>query len=398
MSQRILAIVAVVLAVGVAIFSFSQQQQSAQQLAAASTREREAEISRVTAVALAQEAIQTQVAAEGDRATAVLDAAGAQDAAATAAVAATNARATSVVVQTAGAISVNTAQANVESAQATTTAQAEANATVVAGATSAAATAQARLQSAATNIVDLSVNLGTATAQVNALVFAFNSAAEDRATAVSGLLAAQTQVSALDSELATAQVEAGQRPSATPRPPATATPAQAATLAPTATPQPATATMVELTQTFTTTAGANFRYPEGWQAQEGRSSIFLTSNERAADPQAEFQPGDYVVVVFVLNGEQLTGQVGLTLADMAQVVVQAFSDGDNPLNFGEISQKQVGELAVAEARTNSDPVNTLMLVADYGNDQFVAVLADGLLAEADLLNEIAEQILASFTF
>ena len=398
MSQRLLALGAVVLAVGLAIFSFTQQQQSTQQIAAASTREREAEISRVTAVALAQEAIQTQVAAEGDRATAVLDAAAAQESAATAAVEATNARATSVVVQTAGAISVSTAQADVESAQSTATAQVEANATVAAGATALAGTAQARLESAATSIVDLSVNLGTATAQVNALVFAFNSAAEDRATAVSGLLAAQTQVSALDAELATAQVAAGQRPSATPRPPATATPAQAATLALTATPEPAASADVELTQNFTTEAGVRFRLPEGWNAQEGRNNIFISSNERAADPQAEYQAGDYVVILFIINGEQLTGQKGLTLADMAQVVVQAFSGGDNPLTFGPVRESQVGELPVAEARTNNDPINTTMLVASYGNDQFVAVLADSLLNEADVLSDIVRQILASFVF
>ncbi len=398
MTQRLLAIGAVVLAVGLAVFSFTQQQQSAQQIAAASTREREAEISRVTAVALAQEAIQTQVAAESDRATAVLDAAAAQDLAATAAVVATNARATSVVVQTAGALSVSTAQADVESAQVAATAQAEANATVAAGATALAGTAQARLESAATSIVDLSVNLGTATAQVNALVFAFNSAAEDRATAVSGLLAAQTQVSALDAELATAQVEAGQRPSATPRPPATATPAQAATLAPTATPEPAASAAVELTQDFTTAAGVRFRLPEGWNAQEGRNNIFISSNERAADPQAEYQSGDYVVILFVINGEQLTGQQGLALADMAQIVVQAFSDGDNPLTFGAVRESQVGDLPVAEARTNNDPINTTMLVASYGNDQFVAVLADSLLNESDVLSDIVKQILASFVF
>lgn len=398
MSQRLLAIGAVVLAVGLAIFSFTQQQQSTQQIAAASTREREAEISRVTAVALAQEAIQTQVAAEGDRATAVLDAAAAQENAATAAVEATNARATSVVVQTAGAISVSTAQADVESAQAAATAQAEANATVAAGATALAGTAQARLESAATSIVDLSVNLGTATAQVNALVFAFNSAAEDRATAVSGLLAAQTQVSALDAELATAQVAAGQRPSATPPPPASATPVQAATLAPTATPEPATSAKVELTQNFTTEAGVRFRLPEGWNAQEGRNNIFISSNERAADLQAEYQAGDYVVILFIINGEQLTGQKGLVLADMAQIVVQAFSGGDNPLTFGPVRESRVGELPVAEARTNNDPINTTMLVASYGNDQFVAVLADSLRNEADVLSDIVRQILATFTF
>lgn len=398
MSQRLLALGAVVLAVGLAIFSFTQQQQSTQQIAAASTREREAEISRVTAVALAQEAIQTQVAAEGDRATAVLDAAAAQENAATAAVEATNARATSVVVQTAGAISVSTAQADVESAQAAATAQAEANATVAAGATALAGTAQARLESAATSIVDLSVNLGTATAQVNALVFAFNSAAEDRATAVSGLLAAQTQVSALDAELATAQVAAGQRPSATPPPPASATPVQAATLAPTATPEPATSAEVELTQNFTTEAGVRFRLPEGWNAQEGRNNIFISSNERAADLQAEYQAGDYVVILFIINGEQLTGQKGLVLADMAQIVVQAFSGGDNPLTFGPVRESRVGELPVAEARTNNDPINTTMLVASYGNDQFVAVLADSLRNEADVLSDIVRQILATFTF
>lgn len=398
MSQRLLALGAVVLAVGLAIFSFTQQQQSTQQIAAASTREREAEISRVTAVALAQEAIQTQVAAEGDRATAVLDAAAAQENAATAAVEATNARATSVVVQTAGAIRVSTAQADVESAQAAATAQAEANATVAAGATALAGTAQARLESAATSIVDLSVNLGTATAQVNALVFAFNSAAEDRATAVSGLLAAQTQVSALDAELATAQVAAGQRPSATPPPPASATPVQAATLAPTATPEPATSAEVELTQNFTTEAGVRFRLPEGWNAQEGRNNIFISSNERAADLQAEYQAGDYVVILFIINGEQLTGQKGLVLADMAQIVVQAFSGGDNPLTFGPVRESRVGELPVAEARTNNDPINTTMLVASYGNDQFVAVLADSLRNEADVLSDIVRQILATFTF
>jgi hypothetical protein len=398
MSQRLLAIGAVILALGLAVFSFTQQQQSTQQIAAASTREREAEISRVTAVALAQEAIQTQVAAEGDRATAVLDAAGAQEAAATAAVEATNARATSVVVQTAGAISVSTAQADVESAQAAVTAQAEANATVAAGATALAGTAQARLESAATSIVDLSVNLGTATAQVNALVFAFNSAAEDRATAVSGLLAAQTQVSALDAELATAQVAAGERPSATPRPPASATPAQAATLAPTVTPEPAASAALELTQNFTTEAGVRFRLPEGWNAQEGRNNIFISSNERAADPQADYQAGDYVVILFVINGEQLTGQKGLALAEMAQIVVQAFSDGDNPLTFDAVRESQVGDLPVAEARTNNDPINTTMLVASYGNDQFVAVLADSLLNESDVLSAIVKQILASFTF
>ena len=398
MSQRLLAIGAVVLAVGLAIFSFTQQQQSTQQIAAASTREREAEISQVTAVALAQEAIQTQVAAEGDRATAVLDAAAAQENAATAAVEATNARATSVVVQTAGAISISTAQADVESAQAGATAQAEANATVAAGATALAGTAQARLESAATSIVDLSVNLGTATAQVNALVFAFNSAAEDRATAVSGLLAAQTQVSALDVELATAQVAAGQRPSATPPPPASATPVQAVTLAPTATPEPATSAEVELTQNFTTEAGVRFRLPEGWNAQEGRNNIFISSNERAADPQAEYQAGDYVVILFIINGEQLTGQKDLALADMAQIVVQAFSGGDNPLTFGPVRESRVGELPVAEARTNNDPINTTMLVASYGNDQFVAVLADSLRNEADVLSDIVRQILATFTF
>jgi len=278
------------------------------------------------------------------------------------------------------------------------TAQAEANATVAAGATALAGTAQARLESAATSIVDLSVNLGTATAQVNALVFAFNSAAEDRATAVSGLLAAQTQVSALDAELATAQVAAGQRPSATPPPPASATPVQAATLAPTATPEPATSADVELTQNFTTEAGVRFRLPEGWNAQEGRNNIFISSNERAADPQAEYQAGDYVVILFIINGEQLTGQKDLALADMAQIVVQAFSGGDNPLTFGPVRESQVGDLPVAEARTNNDPINTTMLVASYGNDQFVAVLADSLRNEADVLSDIVRQILATFVF
>jgi hypothetical protein len=399
MSQRLLAIVAIVAALGLAVFSFTRQQQSAQEVAAASTRERIAEISRVTAVALAQEAIQTQAAAEADRATAVLDAAVAQDAAAAAALAATNARATSVVVQTAGAISVSTSQADVESAQATTTAQADVYATAIAGATEAASTAQDRLESAATSIVDLSINLGTATAQVDTLIFAFNAAAEDRATAVSGLLAAQTQVSGLDSDLATAQVQAGLRPSGTPPPAVTATPSPAAaTPRPTATPEPAASASLDLSQTFTTAGGARFNYPAGWQARESRNGIFLASNDRAADPEAEYQSGDYVVLLFVLNGEQLTGQSGLGVLDMAQVVAQAFGSGDNPLVFGEISRTRVGELVIAEARTEGGPVASLMLVADYGNDVFVAALANSISEEADILNGVTEQILASFEF
>jgi len=39
-----------------------------------------------------------------------------------------------------------------------------------------------------------------------------------------------------------------------------------------------------------------------------------------------------------------------------------------------------------------------MLVASYGNDQFVAVLADSLRNEADVLSDIVRQILATFVF
>jgi hypothetical protein len=159
-----------------------------------------------------------------------------------------------------------------------------------------------------------------------------------------------------------------------------------------------TPTPVSLTQTFTSTGGVQFQYPDGWQVQEADMTFILTSSERATAETANFQSGDYLVVLLVLDVKVFTALEGADLLDVAANMTEFFTSTSPSSSFGETSISRVGELEIAQARSASSDGTTQMLIADYDHDRFVAALTESTSVEMDVINRITIQILSSIAF
>ncbi|MCA0455495.1 MAG: hypothetical protein LCI00_16090 [Chloroflexi bacterium] len=291
-------IIALVIAIGVAIFALIQQQQAVNDLRAAVTNAAKAESARVTAVSMMQEAAGTQVQAEIGQATALAAAGEASTAQATAQAAAGTAAVQIGDIGTRSADTLATSSADVANAQATSTAQAGILSTIQAEATAEVAALQEQVDTAATSQADTLNQLGTATAQVDLAEFARDAAEEDRSSALAQLWDISTAQAEMRGALATAQVMLTSAPPT--RVPSSTVPPQPTESAGDST--PVASTRSDLPNIFTSTDDRiTVNYPEDWFAQEFRNGtvIIVNQEELFNRTEAALEAGQVEVDVIV---------------------------------------------------------------------------------------------------
>ena len=303
-------IIALVIAIGVAIFALIQQQTAFNDLRVAVTKAARAESARVTAVSMMQEAVGTQVQAEVGQATALAAAGEASTAQATAQAAARTAAVQINDVGTRSADTLATSSADAANAQATSTAQADILSTIQAEATAEVFSLQEQVDTAATNQADTLNLLGTATAQIDLAEFARAAAEEDRSSALAQLWDISTAQAEMRGDLATAQVMmTGAPPTLVPSPTVPPRPTETADDS-----TPVANTTADLTNTFTSTdEKITVNYPQDWFAQEYQNGAVIIVNQEDLFNRAEsaLQTGQIEVDIIVGRYEDF-GLTGLT--------------------------------------------------------------------------------------
>ncbi len=393
-----LALIGFVIAVAIAAFAFFQQQQALNQANVNATVAAEAEDRRVTAVAMMQEAVGTQVQAEAGQATAIAQI----DTAATAQAEAQNAQATAVAqaqaAETQSANVMATSTVRVGSLRETATESANAASTVIAESSAAIATIQTTIDAQATTQADTVNQLGTATAQVALAEFARESAEDDRTTALDDVWGLATALASTERELATAQaIAAGITATPRPRPTqATPTPTPRAPR-PTAVPQTGDGS----TQSFTSSnETVSLSYPSDWVVTElNDGSIAIATSQGVLDrEESALQPGDAQIVLFGFTLEQIGAPDGTGPTDVAAGFARSLAQGQNPAQLGAPETVTIGSYDAARVvGTNADNDVSLVVMQTNGDEMVAALIftAAGELADQEAQ---LDAILASVTF
>ncbi len=400
MVQR-LAVIGFIVAVIIAVFAFTQQQQAVNQAAVAQTAQARAENAQVTAAALAQDASGTQVGAEAALATAQRQAAQAGTALAEANIERSTAVAQAQVAGTSEASMLSTAAVESTGIAALATRGIETASALYSEQAETLAAAQADAAEFATAQVEIVSLLGTATAQVDLAAFAQEAAEEDRATAVAQARAAETQLAAMRSDVATAQFFLTGLPPSTPAP----------TLAETAIIPEATAIIEEstpevtdpaLTQTFTSNEGLlSFRYPADWLVGQLPSGVvFIASSEATASRTTNaLAPGQFDTSLFIVSGADLTGQAGTTtVVDVLTGLATFLTEQSATTTFNAVRNITLGQRSVARTDGSNGTNDVLLLVIELGDDAFLVAFASSAVGEMTEFEPILRSIITTVVY
>lgn len=404
MGQR-LTVIGLVVAVIAAVLLFIQQQQTLTQVQDVQLAATEADQRRVTAVAMRDDAIGTQVQAEAGQATALAAAQSAGTAQAEADLLRGTAVSQAQSVATSNATIASGAAAQVETAQvALATAQADADQQGTLQAESAARieTAQAQIDDQATRQAGFDAALGTATAQVDLAEFARQAAEEDRATALaqSWILAtlvsqqSQAQPTAVETVAQSTQLPTSVPSRSTPTPaPAT----EVIELSPTPLPADSNA----LTETFTTDdKRISIQHPSSWSVGEIDTGVLLLVSTRAIMRRNtnDLESGEVEIQLIVGSADYFRGvQAGAAAADVLQTVRDIFTSQGNA-DISDTAELKVGEYNAARFE-GQDGNNAIVVTAlDLKTNNYALSFTYFYPGEVEQFTPLMDEILASLHF
>lgn len=398
MNSTRLAVIGFIIAVIVAVYAFITQQQAVDNARLAAFQATTAEDGRVTAVAMMQEAVGTQVQAEAGQATARADSeiastaqSEAEDAAATA-----EAQANQAATRSAQIIASSTAGS--EALQSTSVADANNLSTSQAQSTAALATVQAELEAQVTLQADTASQLATATSQVDLADFAREAAEADRARALEQLWDIGTQQAETRDELATAQaIVSGATPTHVPTdpPPPSATPQTAATAVTNSSELP------PLTNEIETNNGLmRVQYPRGWFARETDIDFITITNDEALFERGNgaLESGQYEIDILAATKAELGIDPTATTEEVLLNFVEFFRSRDSAFEAGEPFSVTLGRHEGSRA-LGSDGSNDLAITLLYAGDEGVAlVFGYGAVGEGNQFAELMDAVLATVDF
>jgi hypothetical protein len=401
MNSTRLAVIGFIIAVIIAVYAFITQQQATDRARLAAFEATLADEGRVTALALMQEAIGTQVQAEAGQATARADSAVASTAQseAEAAVVSAEAQANEAVTRNAQIAATSTAAS--ETLQATSAAATKRLSTIQAQGTAAIATVQAELDAQATTQADTLNQLATATSQIDLADFARQSAEADRARALEQLWAVGTRQAETLDELATAQAIIS---GVTPTPIPTNAPPASPTLPSEATPVSGIATDGN-TESLSNNFESNdkrmrLQYPGGWFAREVNTNFVTIVNDSILFDRGNqaLASGQYEINVLASTRTDLGIPTAATAEEILLTFIDFFKSRDSTFQNGDPVALTLGSYAASRVPGNDSNNDLSVTLIDLGNDSVVLAFAYSTVGESDQFSTVLDTVLATVEF